>query len=214
MPDFDGEPNLAGVLSHPKKFPATPVRYIGWLSRFEKREGKDEKHLLIMLSGPEPQRTILEEKIITQLENYLQPVFIVRGLPGNSTTLQVKTNVKYRNHLPSKQLEEAILHASFVIARSGYSTVMDLLKLQKKTILIPTPGQTEQEYLARHLSKQQLSFCADQQTFDLEKSLKAASVFTYLFFNKDASAILKTALLFEEQRRQKQGSSSEQKSIF
>jgi uncharacterized protein (TIGR00661 family) len=198
VPDFNGEPNLAGILSHPKKMPAIPVRYIGWLSRFEKAEQKEEKHLLILLSGPEPQRTILENKILKQLENFSQPVLMIRGLPGDISSIQVPPNVKFVNHLPAKELKEAIHNSSFVIARSGYSTIMDLLKLKKKSILIPTPGQTEQEYLARHLLEKQLAFCAQQQTFDLNKALVAASTFPYSFLDRNATSSLEEALVFDK----------------
>lgn len=197
VPDFSSIPGLAGELSHPKKMPATPARYIGWLSRFKKsQEKKQEKHLLILLSGPEPQRTILEKKILAQLEKYFQPVFIVRGLPGNKSALKTKSNVDYINHLPSKELEEVILHATFVIARSGYSSVMDLLKLKKKAIFIPTPGQTEQEYLSKHLLQQQLAYCTNQETFNLETALQSAGSFPYAFFHQDANPLLMEALSF------------------
>ena len=98
--------------------------------------------------------------------------------------------------MPTKELEEVILHATFVIARSGYSSVMDLLKLEKKAIFIPTPGQTEQEYLAQHLLQQQLAYCTNQETFNLEKTLEAAHSFPYAFFHQDANPLLKEAFLF------------------
>ena len=200
VPDFKDEPNLAGMLSHPKKLPPIPVRYIGWLSRFEKSESKKEEHLLILLSGPEPQRTILEKKILKQLDDFNQPVLLIRGLPGDESSINTQLNVISVNHLPAKELEKAFLNSSLVIARSGYSTIMDLLKLQKKSILIPTPGQTEQEYLAHHLLEKHLAFCTIQQTFDLKKTLAAASDFTYSFFNRKDTNLLREALLFSNYR--------------
>ncbi len=198
IPDFSDAPNLAGILSHPKKMPAIPVRYIGCLSRFQKRIVKEDKHLLVLLSGPEPQRTILEEKIIKQLKDFKKKVLVVRGLPGNETTLRLGDNIKQVNHLPSRQLEDAILSSSFIIARSGYSTVMDLLKLKKKTILIPTPGQGEQEYLAGYLFQQKLAFCVQQESFDdVQKALNAAASFQYSFFDRDVTPILHETLAFK-----------------
>lgn len=194
VPDFKEEPNLAGVLSHPEKLPAIPMRYIGWLSRFEKKSSREEKHLLILLSGPEPQRTILENKVLHQLDNFHHAVFLVRGLPGNKNSIKVQSNVKIANHLRTKELEDVILHSSLIIARSGYSTIMDLLKLKKKTILIPTPGQTEQEYLANHLLKQRLAFCIDQKNFDLKKTVTEAKEFPYSFFEGNNSGLLEDAL--------------------
>ena len=187
VPDFNKPPYLAGILSHPKKIPVAPVKYIGWLSRFGKPEKREQKYILILLSGPEPQRSILEKIMLDELERFSEPVLLVRGLPGNNSLLSVKGNVKYLNHLPAEQLEEAIVNASFVIARSGYSTIMDLLKLKKKAILIPTPGQTEQEYLAGHLLHNNLAFCTGQQGFNLPETLKAANVFNYAFYDRDAT---------------------------
>ena len=88
IPDEQGEDNLAGELSHPATLPAIPVKYIGGLSRFEKNETREIKdHLLIILSGPEPQRTILENKIIDEVVNYNGTATIVRGLPAEKNII-------------------------------------------------------------------------------------------------------------------------------
>jgi UDP:flavonoid glycosyltransferase YjiC (YdhE family) len=181
VPDTEGKPSLAGQLSHPKRKPAIPVDYIGWQSRFDKEFTGGNKHILVVLSGPEPQRTLLEEMIVNQLNNYDKPVVFVRGLPGDISGLDVPDNVSVFNHLGAKALEEKISGASFVIARCGYSTLMDLLPLKKKTILIPTPGQTEQEYLAQHLTKNCFALCVEQQHFHLSNLLDLASAFPYQF---------------------------------
>lgn len=197
IPDFNEQPNLAGDLSHPKKLPLIPVKYIGWLSRFKKKAMVEPSHLLIILSGPEPQRSILESIITKQLEKFLEPVLVVRGLPGNESKLPVRNNVKFINHLSAGPLEDAIQASSFVIARSGYSTVMDLLKMEKKAILIPTPGQTEQEYLAQHLLKNKLAFCINQERFDLDNALKNASNFEYAHYKRDGTNLLQEVLGFD-----------------
>ena len=76
-------------------------------------------------------------------------------------------------------MKDALLQASMIISRCGYSTVMDLMAVQKKSILIPTPGQTEQEYLARHLMEQHLALCISQDDFKLQSALSQASSFPY-----------------------------------
>ena len=197
VPDFYDEPSLADRLSHPKKMPSIPVRDLGLLSRFKKPKEVELQHILILLSGPEPQRTILEQKILKQLNFFPKPVLIVRGLPDSGSVLEVQKNVKYVNHLAAKQLEEAIHSSFFVIARCGYSTVMDLIKLQKKTILIPTPGQTEQEYLAKHLFTRKMAFCAKQESFDLKKALDTAKTFQYSFLDRNDATLLHEALAFK-----------------
>lgn len=180
VPDAEGDNNLAGTLSHPKKLPTIPVQYIGALSRFEKEEkDKIKKHLLLILSGPEPQRTILEETMVLEAANYKGSVLLIRGLPGNEDSIKTPENITAVNHLPAKDLQQAIEESSMVISRCGYSTVMDLMILQKESILIPTPGQTEQEYLAEHLMKGCRALCIPQEKFRLKGALELASTFPY-----------------------------------
>lgn len=178
IPDYETENNLAGELSHPCKKPSIPVRYIGPLSRFQKMDGT-EKNVLIILSGPEPQRTLFENILMKQIKKYKQPLVLVRGLPDEKNELKVPENISVYNHLPSEELNQKMAEASFVMSRCGYSTVMDLAMMKKKSILIPTPGQTEQEYLARHLMKKKFALCVDQKKFQLKTALELAGSFHY-----------------------------------
>ena len=180
VPDEERENNLAGELSHPAKLPSIPVRYIGPLSRFAKKNIDEIKnHLLIILSGPEPQRTILENKVIDQIVNYPATATIVRGLPGEKNIIPSTNSIHFYNHLSSEELNREAMKAEFIISRSGYSTIMDIAALQKKSILIPTPGQTEQEYLARHLMKKQFAFCVNQNDLSLLKNIEESKRFEY-----------------------------------
>ncbi len=187
IPDEEGKNNLAGELSHPVIKPDIPVKYIGILSRFEKKatnsflftgdKGKD--HLLLILSGPEPQRTTLENKIIDDVSHYPGTATIVRGLPSSLSIIPSTGMIKFYNHLSAKELNEEMEKADWVISRCGYSTVMDLVKLQKKSILIPTPGQTEQEYLAKYLQQKKVAICIDQDNFSIASMLSEANKFNY-----------------------------------
>ena len=183
IPDDEGENNLAGELSHPVKLPSIPVKYIGPLSRFTSfspsGDGGIKGHLLIILSGPEPQRTILENKVIDQIVNYPATATIVRGLPGEKNIIPSTNTIHFYNHLSTDELNTEAVKAEFIISRSGYSTIMDIACVQKKSILIPTPGQTEQEYLAGHLMKKQFAFCIDQKEFSLGKNIEEARNFEY-----------------------------------
>ncbi len=179
IPDYEQPQSLAGELSNPKQQPKTKIVRIGGLSRFARCTSIQEKHLLIILSGPEPQRSILEKKIMAQLRSYPQNVILVRGLPGNEQTPEVPKNVQVFNHLPAEKLNELICAATLVISRCGYTTVMDLMKLQKKCILIPTPGQAEQEYLAQHLQKKQLAYTVTQNEFSLMQDVSKAERFPF-----------------------------------
>ena len=187
VPDREAENNLAGELSHPEKLPLIPTKYIGPISRFVRKDSFGEEknipeikdHLLIILSGPEPQRTILENKVVDQIVNYPATATIVRGLPGEKNIIPSTNTIHFYNHLSSGELNSEAMKAEFIISRSGYSTIMDIAALQKKSILIPTPGQTEQEYLADRLMKKQFAFCVDQKDFSLLKNIEEAMNFEY-----------------------------------
>lgn len=152
VPDAAGQMTIAGKLSHPKTMPAVPVHYLGLLSRFQFASTARERDLLVLISGPEPQRSIFEKIICEKLQGYSGKATVVRGKPGSVDALPlVSENIHYINHLPAPELSHLILSSDMVIARCGYSTVMDLMALKKKAILVPTPGQTEQEYISSHL---------------------------------------------------------------
>jgi UDP-N-acetylglucosamine transferase subunit ALG13 len=200
VPDMEGENNLAGQLSHPGKNPNIPVKYIGLLSRFDSYsppaggDGGKETHLLIILSGPEPQRSILEDKIIKEISHYHGTATVVRGLPGASTFIPSGNMIHFYNHLPADELNKEILKAEYVISRCGYSTVMDLVALQKKSILIPTPGQTEQEYLGQYLMKKKITLCIKQGDFSLAAALGIAAGYDYNFFSLASDETLKKTI--------------------
>lgn len=184
VPDTAGENNLAGILSHPEDLPGIPVRYLGVLSRFHGTESNlDQDYLLLLLSGPEPQRSLLENNLLDELKDYTKPIVLVRGLPETNESLEAAQNVTVFSHLPALELEQKIKGASLVISRCGYSTVMDLAVLKKKSILIPTPGQTEQEYLAKHLMQKNFAFCVEQKKFKLKKVVELAASFPYQSFH-------------------------------
>jgi UDP-N-acetylglucosamine transferase subunit ALG13 len=173
VPDQAGIFSLAGILSHPPEPAPLPVKYIGILSRFKPNQISIEKNtLLILLSGPEPQRTQLERIICAQLSGTSFKTVVVRGLPGTDRPPPVIDGVRIFNHLPSDKLNDIIQSSEFIIARSGYSTIMDLVKMKRNAILIPTPGQTEQEYLGHYLHSKEWMFTVSQNGFSLGKVLQ------------------------------------------
>jgi UDP-N-acetylglucosamine transferase subunit ALG13 len=175
IPDLSGELSVAGALSHPARLPSIPVKYIGILSRFFKtRENIQKNSLLILLSGPEPQRTIFENMLLNQLANSSLNAVMVRGLPGSvHPTPSARAGLQIWNHLSSSALGELINNSEYIIARSGYSTVMDLLAVKKNAILIPTPGQTEQEYLGHYLHEKKWMYTIAQKDFSLPLATSA-----------------------------------------
>jgi UDP-N-acetylglucosamine:LPS N-acetylglucosamine transferase len=178
VPDYKGIPNLGGSLSHPESIP-THCQYIGPLSRFEKKQFvKDEIDLLVIFSGPEPQRSLFEQLVIEQLSDFNGKVVLVRGLPLAQGNLACKSNQTAYNHLSDADLNEWLLKAKLVLSRPGYSTVMDLAQLGKKAVFVPTPGQTEQEYLAERMKEQKISPFQSQSEFNLKALLEEAQHYT------------------------------------
>ena len=170
--EMDG---LAGKLSHPQLPPKVPVKYLGLLSRFIKAPAALKKNVLILLSGPEPQRTIFENIILRQLSSVNLPVVLLRGLPGMAEPINqpLPSSVTIHNHLPASALNELLSAATYVIARGGYSTLMDLCALGKKAIIVPTPGQTEQEYLADYTNEKGFFISMSQDQFSFTDALAA-----------------------------------------
>jgi uncharacterized protein (TIGR00661 family) len=168
--DEKGNKNFAGELSHPEKAPKIVVKYVGALSRFKKYEIEKKIDVLVLLSGPEPQRTIFENILLTQIKDLKLNIVLVRGLPEEKALLNI-TGIKTYNHLPADALNEIILASKIIIARCGYTTVMDIAALQQKAIFVPTLGQTEQEYLAAYLSQKKYCIAEKQNGFNIEKAL-------------------------------------------
>ncbi len=174
VPDLAGSLNLSGALSHGEKTPNNIV-YIGPLSRFAPAEKLKTAvinyDLCILLSGPEPQRSILENRVIAELKGLKLKTVLVRGLTDSSKTLESSELSAFFNHLSSEKLSELISCSKTVLCRSGYSSIMDLAALGKKAIFVPTPGQTEQVYLAEYFSAKGISYFQLQPNFNLAEAL-------------------------------------------
>ncbi|HIP49372.1 MAG TPA: glycosyltransferase [Lutibacter sp.] len=164
VPDVASSTNLSGDLSHRIKTKIPPI-YIGVLSPLVKEELPIKYDILFLLSGPEPQRTLLEEKIKSQFHLLKKRVCLIRGVIEKEVHKSQKDKVTTYNYLLGKDLNKVINQSQLVVARSGYSTIMDLVKLKKKAFFIPTPGQTEQLYLAEYLKEQGIAGFSLQKEF-------------------------------------------------
>jgi hypothetical protein len=176
--------SLGGKLSHARVLPRN-TGYIGLLSQFDDLavqpplDSSHAKKIMILLSGPEPQRSILSQLLWKQAVNYKRKIVFVEGSKNAVAPESIPEHICYHKRLTSDKLLLPLGDAEMVICRSGYSTLMDLMVLRKKAILIPTPGQTEQEYLGRHLHEQDIFYCAKQSAFKLDAALAAAHDFPY-----------------------------------
>lgn len=171
VPDSENR-EISGELSLNRSL---KTQFIGIQSRFENREYQtpnNNPYVLCILSGPEPQRSILEEQIIKQSSQLNQRLIIVGGQPDKDQSFYELSNVKYFTHLPTVELAAYIQHADLVISRSGYSSLMDYAILGCKSVfLIPTPGQSEQIYLAKRMKEKEVCNYMDQYNFSIKASL-------------------------------------------
>ena len=168
VPDFEKNIALAGDLSHPKKLPTIPVNYLGALSRFKALNLALEYKLCIIISGPEPQRSVFEKIVLSQMHQSKEKMVMVRGLPNEENKLNHSfEHLTNYNHLDAEKLNTVIAQSEMVLSRSGYSTIMDLIILNKNAILVPTPAQPEQEYLAIHLKNNGLFQFVQQEDLKL-----------------------------------------------
>jgi len=166
VPDYESEQqSLAGLLSHGKHYHPN-VRYIGPQSRLSAIPEQEKKYdYLFLLSGPEPQHSLLGKKLLQEAVRFPQlkfalcsPVFMPQPLHNLEA---------FVNPTPTL-LAQLVAQSKTVVCRSGYSTLMDMHILGKKDlILIPTPGQTEQEYLAERWAKHFQAACCKQQNFQI-----------------------------------------------
>ncbi|MFK8101539.1 MAG: glycosyltransferase [Saprospiraceae bacterium] len=179
VPDVEKEAlSLAGELSHGTTFKR--LRYLGPLSRMTKYPTALAYDLVVVLSGPEPQRTYLETLVLNQLPALKLNACIVQGKAELSKAPYFKNNIQIYPYLTSEALNDLMLSAKLILCRSGYSTMMDLAKLEKKALLVPTPGQTEQEYLARYFCERKCFLYRKQKDLNLAEDYTAALTFSGL----------------------------------
>jgi UDP-N-acetylglucosamine transferase subunit ALG13 len=165
-------------------------KYIGYLSRMNLKAANIKYDVIAIMSGPPPQRQKLTEKIREQFKLSELKTLLVEGTVIGDSKVSGNRIHAEANFLLSTELNAAINQSSLVIARSGYSMVMDLAKLDKRAIFIPTPGQTEQEYIAQQLMKNKIAFSTSQSKFNLEEAIKEADKFSgFVNFGYDESLL-------------------------
>lgn len=182
VPDNHDFPNLSGKLSHHDSVPSNS-RFVGPLSRFSLVNPEHfinplptdfpGQFYLVVLSGPEPQRSILEEMLTQQFSALRLPVVMVLGKPGEKVLSSSGTMIK-TSHLNTLEMAFLLKNCQLVVCRSGYSSLMDLAVFGKKALLVPTPGQTEQEYLAEYIKESGQAFCVPQEELSLQQHLPTA----------------------------------------
>lgn len=178
IPDINGTDNLSGDLT--KSSTAIPTKFIGVLSRMKLLNVPKKYDVAIVLSGPEPQRTLLEELIVAQAKSLPFQFLVVQGKTEVFLEFQAAQNIHIISFLTGEALNQVLAVAGIVICRSGYSSVMDLAMLGKKAIFVPTPGQTEQEYLAKRFFEKGIFFYQKQRELNLSEALEKVQQFSGL----------------------------------
>jgi hypothetical protein len=178
IPDSAEAPGLSGELAHKYPLPSD-ARYIGPLSRFSvsessKKHTSAEAGITVIISGPEPQRSIFQNLVTTQLSGLSHKATIICGKPESGTESSTDLRLTVLPHLASKELGALITSSSLVICRSGYSSIMDLQALGAKALFVPTPGQTEQIYLAELHQNQKTALYRAQNVLNLTADIPEA----------------------------------------
>lgn len=173
VPDFNNTTRIAGMLSEPNGL--TNLRYIGPISRFNGisiKQLNPQWDVMVIASGPEPQKNEFINLIANCLSEHNFKTLILKGNPLKINSWETIGNLTFAGSLGNDEMAMVIINSKYVISRSGYSTIMDLVYLNKGGILIPTPGQTEQEYLAHRMNK--LGWFKTVNQKDLSKDLLLA----------------------------------------
>jgi len=180
VPDYDGEKILSGRLSHHLHFwREGELYYAGQLSTIRSMNVPQDIAVFISISGPEPQRALLEQIVRRQAPAIegLGKIVVTLGRPEASGTEKLGRDIDCFSFLPSERQQEMMNRARIVVSRSGYTTVMELAELGRRALYIPTPGQTEQEYLSRFYRREGLFYSASQFKLDLARDLERAAAF-------------------------------------
>lgn len=185
IPDVAEMPSYAGDLSHQFSLNGKSA-FIGLLSRFEMLNNKNEENdfsyeLLGVVSGPEPQRTNFANILLSQMFELNKPCILVLGDFSKPQTTKQEKNVTIYSSMNTMELYQAIQASKYIIARSGYSTIMDLICLKRSAILVPTPGQTEQEYLAEYYKSRKMFVIANQNTLNIYDAISQLSVYSWIY---------------------------------
>lgn len=168
--------NLSGKLCR-SNLDATNQRvyYAGILTSAKKKQVDEDLDFLIIVSGPEPQRTKLEEIILKQVQKLPGEKVVLLGSPQKERHEKLDEHTTVHSYISTEEKADLMNRSRFMIARSGYTTMMEIAELDKKHgLFTPTPGQTEQEYLSRYYARQGWFLSRSQYRIKLPEDTHAA----------------------------------------
>jgi len=91
-----------------------------------------------------------------------------------SSYAEFSRGVETYSFLSKNDREDFLNRSKLVVSRSGYSTILDLAVIGTKALMTPTPGQVEQEYLARYHNQKGTFYSVNQNDIDLIRDVKIA----------------------------------------
>jgi len=171
-----GPASLAGKLSRPGTDETKKRAYFsGILTSTRRLDIAQDLDYLVMISGPEPQRTRLEEILLDQIRELEGTSVILLGSPRNRDKQKQSRNCQVMAYASTQEKEELMNRAKCIICRSGYTSLMEIAELGKQhALFIPTPGQTEQEYLSEYYEKKGWFHSKSQYQLDLPEDIRLA----------------------------------------
>jgi predicted glycosyltransferase len=194
IPDNEAMPYLAGDLSHKYSLNGK-TSYVGLLSRFSECAGDKSNEfnepfeVMAIVSGPEPHRANFEQLLLSQMQRLNCRCLLIKGVPEKVQTREQVNNVLVYSHLNTCQMKQAIQNSNNLICRAGYSTIMDLIALKRTAVLVPTPGQTEQEYLAEYYALRKMFVVIKQDELRLTDALAKISVYSWTYMNPEENLL-------------------------
>lgn len=193
VPDYR-EDSFSGDLSHNlRKIDENMLHYVGVLSDFSKKTVKKDVDYLISISGPEPQRSMLEEKLSSQIQDLTGNIVMTLGKTEKTSKME-QENITTYSFLTKVKREWLLNRAKLVIARSGYSTIMDLGVMGAKALLIPTPGQIEQEYLGEYHNTSGTFYSVKQSKVQVKEDVEVAKKTTGITRTSDVNRTVENIL--------------------
>lgn len=176
IPDIDDQKSFSGELSHKMRYlPAKKLYYMGIISGLENNNKEESENIdyLIIISGPEPQRTKFEKIILNQLGELEGKVVVALGKPEKNYKIRIGDTEVF-TYLNRKNISYYMRRAKLIISRPGYTTVMEMIETGKRGLFIPTPGQVEQVYLAQYYMENNWCYSISQFDLDLKSAVKEA----------------------------------------
>lgn len=191
IPDLEGKSLSHNMTHNLRFFKKHQYAYLGILSMMKTLPVPEEYDYFFSISGPEPQRTVLEGIIMNMIPKIKnKKIVITLGKSEQDSVPRTNDNVTIFNFLPSEKQNEIMAKSKFIITRSGYSTLMDLAELGKKALLIPTDGQPEQEYLAAYLHETGIFYSRTLKELQLPEDLAVGETYTgFMTADKTAQAV-------------------------